>query len=119
MTRRLLPLLILLPLAGCSNRPLAAALDCFFPSKMISKPKPPPDNIFEEETRPPIPRDTGPTLPRPDLRFGNGIGRDTDTGLPPIGSPLGADPTLRSPPTITPRESGSPDALPLPNNGGY
>ena len=120
MKRTLLLLLPLVCAVGCSNRPLASALDCIFPSKINRRPDAPPDNIFGEETRPPRPEGRDP-LPPPTI-FDPAPAPRTRDGLPRIGDPIGPSgfgtgatggtgrgtPLSRDP---------NPDAMPLPDGG--
>lgn len=96
--------LVCLPLiaaaVGCSNRPLVATLDCFFPSKLKNRP---PDLPRPTDSDPIPPPNFDPTPPRDGFRRGD---------LPPLGAPIAPGGTGTSGEAPLPRDASP--AMPLP-----
>lgn len=99
--------LVALPL-GCSNRPLAGMMDCFFPSRGGNRA---PRDLPRPTDRDPIPPPVFDPAPA-----GDGFRRGDLP--PPLGSPISPDggPIRREEAPWVPREP-SPGVMPLPSGG--
>jgi hypothetical protein len=105
---RLLSLPLLALAVGCSNRPLASTLDCFFPSKAQRRPEPPPDGLIRPTDNDPLPPPNFDPNPRTPPR---------DNGLPRIGDPVAPDGTRPRSDEVPWTREPAPGAMPLPGGG--